>query len=159
MSISSTMAGMNLGRRKTLTMSGLWPAATSAVRDGVGLFAEDVRYRRVDRVDLVTVLLHVEGDVVAGLGGDFRETDDGDGAWVLFRGRAEHVVSGFGFVHFFSWIFSGIFTWIFSGIFSWNILLETSLENADEVRLLRYSKFYLCHAPRRRRRTTSSPRW
>ena len=51
---------------------------------GVGLFAEDLGDRWVDGVDLVAVLLHVGGDVVAGLGRDFGEADDGDGAWIFF---------------------------------------------------------------------------
>ncbi len=64
----------------------------------VGSFAEDFDDGWVDGVDFVTVLLHVGGDVVAWFRGDFGEADDGDGARVFRRGRAEHVADEFGFV-------------------------------------------------------------
>jgi len=47
---------------------------------GVGLFAEDGLNRWVDGKDAVALLLHVGGDIVAGLVGVFGEADDGDGA-------------------------------------------------------------------------------
>ena len=68
---------------------------------GVGLFAEDVWDGGVDGVDFVAALLHVGGDVVAGLRCDVGEADDGDGAGALFSRDGEHVANEFGFVHFF----------------------------------------------------------
>jgi hypothetical protein len=68
---------------------------------GVAFFAEDLGDRGVDGVDLVAPALHVFRDVVAWLGWDFREADDGDSAWVIFGWGDEHVADEFGFVHFF----------------------------------------------------------
>ena len=66
----------------------------------VGFFAEDLRDGGIDGVNFVAVLLHVLGDVVTGLGWDFGEADDGDGARVFFRGDAKDGADDFGFVHF-----------------------------------------------------------
>src|SRR5258708_27020043 len=56
----------------------------------VGFFSEDLRDGGIDGVDFVAALLHVCGDVVARLGWDFGEGNEGGGGRGFCRGDAQH---------------------------------------------------------------------
>ena len=63
------------------------------------LFSKNLCDRGIYRIELIAVLLHVGRDVVAGLRRILRQPDDRDGAGMILRSMAEHVVYGLKTVH------------------------------------------------------------